>query len=89
MPGKDQSLHWQDKRLNAQEQGVYEPHGIDHVIKKPSGCAETSGCELFMIAGISIRNALTAGRYIVSLTGVERLHEDCKRPGAGSVLQVE
>ena len=89
MPGKDKNLHWQDKRLDAKEQGVHKPHGIDQVIKQPLGSAETLVIQLVMIAGISIRNALAAGRYIVGLTGVERLHENCNRPGAGSVLQVE
>ena len=35
MPGKDESLHWQDKRLDAKEQGVYDPYGVDHVIEEP------------------------------------------------------
>jgi hypothetical protein len=45
MPGKDQRLHWQDKRLDAKEQGVHKSHGVDHVIKKPFGCAEIFGIE--------------------------------------------
>ena len=41
MPGKDEYLHWQNKRLDAQEQGVHKPHGIDQMIEKELGCAET------------------------------------------------
>ena len=76
VPGKHQGLDRQQQRLDAQDHGVNERHGVDHVQREPSARADVLRLQQLVIVAVGVGDAAAAGRNVLQSALVERLQED-------------
>ena len=86
MTGKHEHFNRQHQGLYSQNGCVYNTNGVDHMPVEVFTHTEFSRCDEFMVVGIGVGEAFSAGEYAIKPTWVQRLQGDCNGARLGSVL---